>query len=170
MSVVEKPQRPKAGTAQFTALVLAIATWFVAPWEGERRSVYRDIVGVPTVCFGHTGNDVQMGLPARTEAECRRLLTGDLKEAYAHVQRCIVAPLWPEQAAAFTSLAFNVGPQGVCGSTLAKHANAGNMAQACGQLMRWVYAGGKRVQGLVNRRQAEYKLCMKPLIEGRGRP
>ncbi len=144
-----------------------MAAWFVAPWEGLVRPVYRDIVGVPTVCYGHTGPDVPVGQPARTEEECGRLLTGDLKQAYGHVERCITHPLWPEQAAAFTSLAFNVGPSGVCGSTLQKFANAGQMAQACGQLMRWVYAGGKRVQGLVNRRQAEYKLCMRPLLEGR---
>lgn len=163
----QKPQRLKGAPAAFVALLLAIATWFVAPREGEKRTVYRDIVGVPTVCFGHTGKDVQVGQPARTAAECKRLLTADLRVAYVHVERCITHPLWPEQAAAFTSLAFNAGPGAVCGSTLQKKANAGQMAQACGQLMRWVYAGGKRVQGLVNRRQAEYQLCMKPLIEGR---
>lgn len=163
----QKPQRPGAGTALFTALVLAIATWFVAPWEGRSLPVYRDIVGVPTVCYGHTGKDVKVGQPARTAAECKALLTGDLKSAYASVQKCITVPLWPEQAAAFTSLAFNAGQGAVCGSTLQRKANAGDMAQACGQIMRWVYAGGKRVQGLVNRRQAEYTLCMKPMVEGR---
>ena len=163
----EQPRKLKGAPALFGALVLAMAAYFIGPWEGERRGVYRDIVGVPTVCFGHTGKDVQVGQPARTEAECARLLTADVSEAYSHVQRCITHPLYPEQAAAFTSLAFNVGPQGVCGSTLQRHANAGNMAQACGQLMRWVYAGGQRVQGLVNRRQAEYRLCMRPMTEGR---
>ena len=162
----EKPQRAKGAPALFAALVLAMAAYFVAPWEGKRNAPYRDIVGVPTVCYGST-KGVKMGQPARTDEECGRLLTGDLKEAYSHVGRCITHPLYPEQAAAFTSLVFNVGPKGVCGSTLQTHANRGEMAQACGQLMRWVYAGGQRVKGLVNRRQAEYRMCMRPLVEGR---
>lgn len=157
------PQRPGIATAAFTALALAIATWFVAPWEGLRRTVYRDIVGIPTVCYGHTGSSVVMGQPVRTPEECKALLTGDLQTAYAAVQRCITHPLYPEQAAAFTSLVFNAGPRAVCGSTLQREANAGRVVQACGQILRWVYAGGQKVQGLVNRRQAEYRLCMKPV-------
>lgn len=148
------------GTA---ALALAIAMAIIAPWEGRELTPYRDIVGVWTVCDGHTG-----GVQDRkyTPAECDKLLASDTAKAYALVRRCITRDLPPEMAAAFTSLAFNVGPKGVCGSTLQRHANAGNFVQACGQLMRWVYAGGKRVKGLVNRRQAEYRLCMKPLTAG----
>ena len=37
---------------------------------------------------------------------------------------------------------------------------AGNKVQMCGQLMHWVYAGGKPVAGLVNRRKAEWRMCM----------
>ncbi len=156
-------QRTAAGGVAAAVLTLAAGT--VALWEGNRPDVYRDIVGVPTVCFGHTGRDVVMGQPRRTREQCDRLLAGDLAHAYAHVQRCIRHPLKPETAAALTSFVFNVGPSGVCGSTLQRHANRGEIAQACGQLMRWVYAGGKRVKGLVNRRQAEYRLCMQPLQE-----
>ena len=153
-------QRPGAGTAAFVAVTLAVAGYIVKPWEGKRNSVYTDIVGVPTVCYGSTGKHVSKGQPARTNAECDRLLNGDLRTAYSAVARCIHHPIAPETAAALTSLVFNVGPSGVCGSTLQRHFNAGNVAQGCGQLMRWVYAGNQRVQGLVNRRQAEYRLCM----------
>lgn len=142
------------------AVVLGLAMAIIAPWEGRELKPYHDIVGVWTVCYGHTGN-VQKR--TYTAAECQKLLETDTGKAVATVNRCITRPLAPEQAAAFTSLVFNVGPKGVCGSTLGVHANAGNMAQACGQLMRWVYAGGKRVKGLVNRRQAEYELCMRPM-------
>ncbi|WP_425519928.1 glycoside hydrolase family protein [Stenotrophomonas maltophilia] len=38
--------------------------------------------------------------------------------------------------------------------------NAGQPAASwCPELDRWVYAGGKRVQGLVNRRAAERAMC-----------
>lgn len=146
--------------AASVAAVLTIAAGIVRPWEGSSRDVYPDIVGVPTVCYGHTGMDVVPGQPRRTAAECERLLSGDLATAHAAVKRCIPNPLPAPTEAALVSFVFNVGPSGVCGSTLGKHMRAGNIAQGCGQLMRWVYAGGKRVQGLVNRRQAEYRVCM----------
>lgn len=143
------------------AAVLTIAAGIVRPWEGSSQEVCPDIVGVPTVCYGHTGKDVKLGQPRRTAAECERLLSGDLAIAHAAVKRCIPRQLPVPTEAALVSFVFNVGPSGVCGSTLGKHMNAGNIAQGCGQLMRWVYAGGKRVQGLVNRRQAEYRVCMR---------
>lgn len=142
------------------AAVLAAAAAIVKPWEGLRTGVYEDIVGVPTVCYGHTGKDVKVGQPRRLPAECDRLLYGDLTLAHAAVRSCINWPLPVETEAALVSFVFNVGPGGVCGSTLQKHFNRGEIAQGCGQLKRWIYAGKQRVPGLVNRRNAEYKLCM----------
>lgn len=147
------------------AAVLAAAATIVKPWEGKVNEVYPDIIGVPTVCYGHTGRDVRIGQAIRSNAECDRLLAGDLSESQGYVRRCITRPLPPSTEAALVSFVFNVGPSGVCGSTLQRHMQAGNIAQGCGQLMRWVNAGGKRVQGLVNRRQAEYRVCMKGLSE-----
>ena len=153
-------QKPAAATALFAGAVIAVSAYFIGPWEGERRSVYADIVGIPTVCFGHTGPDVKRGQPARTGEQCAALLEDDIGAAWSAVQRCIATPITVTQASAFTSLTFNAGPGAVCGSTLQRKANAGDMAGACAELRRWVYAGGKRVQGLVNRREAEFKLCM----------
>ena len=150
----------KKAIAAGAAAVIAAAAAIVRPWEGLEPEVYADIVGVPTVCYGHTGKDVLLGQPKRTVAECNRLLEGDLAVAYATVKRCIPEQLPAPTEAALVSFVFNVGPSGVCGSTLQRHMRAGNIAQGCGQLMRWVYAGGRRVQGLVNRRQAEYRVCM----------
>jgi len=150
----------KKAIAAGAAAVIAAAAAIVRPWEGLEPEVYADIVGVPTVCYGHTGKDVLLGQPKRTVAQCNRLLEGDLAVACATVKRCIPEQLPAPTEAALVSFVFNVGPSGVCGSTLQKHMRAGNIAQGCGQLMRWVYAGGRRVQGLVNRRQAEYRVCM----------
>lgn len=66
------------------------------------------------------------------------------------------------QAAAFTSLTFNAGVSAFCGSTMARKANAGDRPGSCAALLMWVYAGGRKIQGLVNRRNAEYRLCMTP--------
>jgi lysozyme len=41
--------------------------------------------------------------------------------------------------------------------------NQGKRKEACHQLMRWVYIGNQQSNGLVNRRRAEAKLCMRDL-------
>ena len=131
----------------------------IRQWEGEPLKSYQDIVGVWTACVGHTGPDV---IPNHTytREQCDKLLETDTGRAYAYVAKCIRQDLPVPVLAAFTSLTFNVGPGGVCGSTLQKRANAKELNAACSQILRWNRAGGKIVQGLVNRRKAEYDLCM----------
>lgn len=137
---------------------LLILTAFVAHHEGYVPNTYADPVGIPTICYGHTGSDVVSGRVA-TADECKALLSGDLALAYGTVQRCIRAPMTDWQAAALTSATFNAGPKIVCGSTLGRHANAGRWIEACAELSRWVYARGKKLPGLVKRRAAERAIC-----------
>lgn len=139
--------------------VLAVAAAFVKPWEGRIHEPYEDIVGVLTVCDGHTGADIQQR--TYSDAECDQLLGADLAKAHGAVKRCIRASMTINQEAALTSAAYNAGQAIVCGSTLARFANAGDWVSACAQLDRWVYAGGQRVNGLVRRRAAERALCEK---------
>ena len=69
-----------------------------------------------------------------TDEECEALLRKDIADAYSHVDRCIHVDMPTETAAAFTSAAFNLGPRVVCGSTLQKKANAGDLLGACREL------------------------------------
>ena len=45
--------------------------------EGVSYIPYKDIVGVWTVCHGHTGKDIMLG-KTYTKAECKALLNKDL--------------------------------------------------------------------------------------------
>lgn len=159
--VVVKPKSvvPAKPAAALAAAVIAAAMALIRPWEGEPLKSYQDIVGVWTACVGHTGPDV---IPNHTytREQCDKLLESDTGKAYAYVAKCIRQDLPVPVLASFTSLTFNVGPGGVCGSTLQKRANAKELTAACSQILRWNRAGGKIVQGLVNRRKAEYELCM----------
>lgn len=137
---------------------LSSAATLIYPWEDERQDVYPDIVGIPTVCIGHTGPDVTLLGKRRTPEECAKLFSADLKEAEAGVLQC-TPKVTGGPRAAFTSLAFNIGTKAYCKSTLAQKANQGDFKGACNQLTRWVYAGGKVSQGLLNRRLAEQKVC-----------
>lgn len=139
----------------------AVAAVFMAAsmamgFEGSAPTPYRDVTGIPTVCFGHTGN-----VQNRTYSpdECQELLKQDMASANATVHRCIVSPMTIGQEAALTDAAYNIGPNIVCGSTLQRFANAGHWPAACEQLTRWDKAGGKQLPGLVKRRASERALC-----------
>lgn len=146
------------------AAALALATPCVAYYEGCVPKTYVDPVGIPTVCYGHTGHDVKRGQVATTE-QCKSLLSSDLAEAAEAVRECVQIDLQPWQAAALISFAHNVGGHALCGSTLARMANSGAPPEIwCSQLRRWTHATklGVTVElpGLVKRRAAETKMCL----------
>lgn len=149
-------------TAATTGLagVLAAAAAFVGPWEGLETRAYRDIVGVWTICYGHT-EGVRPG-DASTPEACASLLATDLAAYHARLAACIPGlPAQPEPVqVALVSWAYNVGTGAACASTLARLANAADWRGACDQLPRWNRAGGKVVNGLTRRRAAEQALCL----------
>jgi len=141
--------------------LLAAVLGLVSASEGFRTHAYRDPVGIPTICSGVTAG-VQMG-DVRTPAECSALVAGEIAKAVQIVRRCIVVPLNDNQTAAFADAAYNIGPSVVCGSTLQRKANSGDLTDACNELLKWVYAGGQKLKGLVIRRQRERELCLRPV-------
>lgn len=139
---------------------LAFCIMFIAGWEGKSLTAYRDVIGVPTICYGHT-EGVQIGDVATPE-ECRAQLTADAQATWDEVDRLVQPPMKPWEQAAFTSFAYNVGIPAFARSGVLADANAGDMPAACLELLKWIYAGRPKqiVQGLVNRRQAEFQLCI----------
>jgi len=142
--------------------VMAATSVLVSNYEGYVPRAYKDVVGITTACYGHTGPDVKMG-HTYTKAECVKLLTEDLYEAAAAVEQCAKAPLTNNQKAATISLAYNIGGNAFCRSTLVKLVNAGEAADKwCPEFNKWTYANGIRWSGLVKRRHEEYVLCLTP--------
>lgn len=140
------------------ALVLALG--LVIKWEGYDPKVYLDPVGIPTVCYGHVVNPkVPVGTTFTNEA-CHNLLYSDLKIAADAVDKLTKVPLKSYEKAAFISFIFNTGIGNFKRSTMLRYINEGRIQDACHELPKWVYAKGKKLRGLVNRRQAEMKLCL----------
>lgn len=139
---------------------LAAAIALIGSWEGVRTVAYRDIVGVPTVCFGET-RGVKMG-DRYTMDECRAMLGDGIIEFEAGMRKCLAAPdKVPEKAyVAFLSLSYNIGTGAFCKSTVARKANAGDYRGACDAISAWNKAGGRVVKGLVNRRADERRICL----------
>ncbi|GHC79294.1 lysozyme [Limoniibacter endophyticus] len=131
-------------------------------WEGVRLVAYRDVAGVLTIGYGHTSNagapKVTPGMKI-TEAEAERILQTDLRKFEKRVSELVKVPLNDNQFAALVSFDFNTGA--LHKSTLLKKLNAGDYDAVPVELMKWVNAGGKRVQGLVNRRASEAGLWAK---------
>lgn len=143
--------------AKVGAGAAAIATALVIQFEGYVPYVYKDPIGRLAVCYGHDDQTMRVG-EKFTKSQCDELLAEDLLKHSAALS-CIDTPLTDGQKAAFISFAYNVGTGAFCGSTLARRANAGDMAGACSELDRWVYAKGKKLPGLVKRRQTERQVC-----------
>jgi lysozyme len=147
------------GVKYVAITAIALATPVVMYFEGKRNQAYYDnlpSVSLITACYGHTDPSLKI-TDKFTDAQCEGFLKEDLAEANAGVDACIKAPLTAHQRAALISFTYNVGQGKLCGSTLAKKANAGQ--PFCAELSKWVYAGGKVRNGLVKRRQAEKALC-----------
>lgn len=144
--------------AAILAAVIALASTFIPTWEGNQPVGYRDMAGIATACEGHTGADVIVGVRYSPE-QCQKWLESDVGKAATGVGDCVSAPLTIYQWAAFTSLAFNIGVSRFCSSSIARKANAHDMVGACQAIELYVYAGGRRVEGLVRRRAAERAMC-----------
>lgn len=138
---------------------IAIATVLITNFEGVSYTPYRDVANVLTVCHGHTGPDI-VADKKYTSDECVALLDSDLKKTAVHVDKLLTVDLPDTTRAALYSFVFNVGVGAFERSTLLKKINSGDTVGACNELRRWVYAGGKKWLGLVNRRDVEEQICL----------
>lgn len=127
--------------------------------EGREYVAYRDVVGVLTVCDGHTGADVRRG-HRYTDRECDALLQSDLRKVAAAIDPLIEVRIPEATRAALYSFTYNVGAGAFSKSTLLKKLNSEDIPGACKELQRWTYAGGKQWKGLMNRREIEREVCL----------
>ncbi|CAH3529235.1 lysozyme [Enterobacter cloacae complex sp. S4] len=126
--------------------------------EGRRYYAYQDVVGVWTVCDGHTGTDIRRG-DRYTDKECDNLLRADLRKVANTIDPLIKVGIPEPTRAALYSFTYNVGSDAFASSTLLKKLNAGDVTGACKELQRWTYAGGKQWKGLITRREIEREVC-----------
>lgn len=123
--------------------------------EGCRLEAYEDAAGVPTIGYGHT-KGVRMG-DKISAYWAKELLREDIEEVEWQVKELKVART-EGQLDALVSFAFNVGIGRLMRSALLKAIrNGGSKAAITREFKRWVFAGGKKMPGLVKRREWEAK-------------
>lgn len=148
----------------------------VKQYEGLRLTSYKDATGILTIGWGHTGKDVH---PKQviTEDEAENLLNQDLLLFWNAIGKKTSRELLEYEQAALTSFAFNIGfgqkniKDGLFylksgkPSTLWTHAMSDNV-DTYKDFLDWVYAGGKKLNGLVKRRSSESEMYLGNIKEG----
>jgi lysozyme len=131
----------------------------IKTFEGCRLTAYQDIAGVWTIGFGTTvypnGQRVQPGdVCSMTQAET--YFQHDLERFAQQVDALTVDTITPRQFDALVSLTYNIGSQAYRDSTVRKRVNAGSSPGLIREAwMRFHWAGGQRVKGLLIRRHKE---------------
>lgn len=127
----------------------------IKEFESLRLKAYKDSVGIPTIGWGHTLG-VKMGMVI-TEEQAERFLIEDLQPKVNYVNS-INKPFTQGQFDALVDFSYNLGIDALMHSTLLKRImDNAPYPEIKKQFLRWSYANGKVLNGLVNRRNWEAK-------------
>lgn len=135
----------------------------IKQFEGCKLTAYQDSVGVWTIGYGWTqpvdGKPIRAGMTIKQETAERLLKTG-LVSYESDVSRLVKVGLTQGQFDALVSFTYNLGSRSLSTSTLLRKLNAGDYAGASDEFLRWNKAGGKVLNGLTRRREAERALFL----------
>lgn len=125
----------------------------------RRAHPYICPAGFWTVGFGHL---CKPDHPPVTQAEAEVYLAQDLATALtASLQYCPVLTLESEsRLAAIIDFTFNLGAGRLQTSTLRRRVNQHNWPAVASELARWVYGAGRKLPGLIARRESEIDLIL----------
>ena len=125
----------------------------IKKFEGLELTAYKCAAGVWTIGYGHT-KDVQEG-DEWSEAHADHMLEVELEEFEGYINDNVTVALSQNQFDALVSWVYNLGPANLKASTMLKVLNSGDYEGVPAQIKRWNKAGGKVLEGLIRRREAE---------------
>lgn len=136
------------------------------PYHGaaDRANVFT--IGYGTIQYPPTymgGKAVALSDPAITEQQATDFLTYEVTQKAQQIDLLLRDDLTPNQFGALISFAYNLGAGSLKQSTLRAKVNANPKDPSIkDEFLKWVYANGQKVQGLVTRRTAEANLYFTP--------
>ena len=122
-------------------------------FEGFRSHAYQDATGVWTIGYGHTKNVQPTDIISA--AQGYSMLRKEMIEYENYVNSYVTVPLHQHQFDALVSWTYNLGPTNLKNSTLLEVLNKGRYDLVPDEMRRWNKAGGKELEGLTRRREAE---------------
>ena len=125
----------------------------IKKFEGCKLDSYRCSANVATIGYGHT-KDVIDG-DSCTQDEAGQMLADDLAEFEGYVDKLVTVYLEQNQFDALVAWTFNLGPTNLKSSTMLRVLNDSKKLEVPVQMKRWNKAGGKTLDGLIRRREAE---------------
>ena len=125
----------------------------IKKFEGCELEAYKCAAGVWTIGYGSTKGVKEGDTVSQEEAD--KLLLHEMEEYEGYINDMVNVNLEQNQFYAMVSWVFNLGPANLKASTLLKVLNAKDYEGVPAQIKRWNKAGGKVLQGLIRRREAE---------------
>jgi lysozyme len=140
------------------------AAEFIKPFEGFHRVAQRHpiVLAVPYICpagYWTIGYGIlcKPDHPPITLEEGEAMLQAAVPAYEAHALR-LSPGLTGNRLVAITDFVFNLGPTRYASSTLRRRVNEEDWEGAKTEIRRWVFGGGKKLPGLIIRREAEAAL------------
>lgn len=135
----------------------------IKSFEGLFLKPYLCPANVPTIGYGTirypNGTKVRMTDVAITEAKAMEYLMFEINQKSRAIDPMLREDLTGNQFAALISFAYNLGEGALRQSTLLKVVNSTPLSpQIRTEFQKWIYADGKKLNGLLRRRNAEADL------------
>jgi lysozyme len=132
-------------------------------FEGLSLKPYLCPANVPTIGYGNTfyknGKKVTLNDKPITEQKAVEMLKQSLEKFEQYVDSYTTDSITQNQFDALVSFCYNLGPANLKSSTLLKKVNANpNDETIKDEFLKWTKAGGRKLAGLVKRREAEAAL------------
>lgn len=140
---------------------VSIATELCKHFEGFSSKPYICPAGYPTIGYGTVykpdGTKVTMQDQPISKELAKQWLVSEIRNNYMAgvLKASPVLIAYPKILGAITDFAYNLGVPRYRASTLRRRINEQDWDAAVTELHKWVNGGGKRLPGLVRRRQAE---------------
>ena len=132
----------------------------IKQFEGKRNRAYRDVGGVLTIGYGHTGVDVKP-FSNWTDEQCEAALKRDLARFEEGVSMLLGdTPTTQHKADAMVSLCYNIGISAFGRSTVLRKHKEGDKEAAANAFLMWNKVKGAVIAGLTRRRIAERDLYL----------
>lgn len=146
----------KAGKVKKTPAVIAAIIAAIGGYEGLRTTAYKDVVGVPTICYGETLG-VKLG-DHYTASECKELLRQRVPTWIARTEAPLTRTVSDRLLVVLVPFVYNIGPGAWKTSTMVKLINKGDLVAACHEFPRW-----NRPASLKSRRAKEQARCLEAI-------